>query len=165
MVESFACKAEDPGSTPGRLSNGAETVRLGTGDASFIPLNEPNVMKRIIRPQSHESYKKKRFQRRNGFFVARDPYGRYVKVRKENVAFIPKEWKVYKNMRTPSFYEKKELNEMSHCLLEITSRKHARWFESVRNINIGILFGRIKNDTKTKKNLFGRAEALSEAES
>ncbi len=128
-------------------------------------------MNKIINPKSQAQYNIKRFHGRKGYYVVRDPFGRYAKVKKENVAFIPDTWKVYKNTNSLTFYQKHGvyrtpkipmLNETTHCLLEITSRKHARWFESPRNINLGIIFGRL-SDAKEKKNLFQRASDVSKA--
>ncbi len=104
--------------------------------------------RRIIRPEGFAKYRKKRSLLKKGYYVVRDPLGRFAKVKQKNAAIIPKGWTVYKNTKMGLYYEGGVLNELTHCLLEITSRKHARWFTSPRNMNIGIIFGRL-TDAKT----------------
>lgn len=100
--------------------------------------------RRITRPRGFEKYRKKRELGKKGYYVARDPHGRYVKIKHENTGFLPEGWKVFTDDKKGLMYRKDgTLNELTHCLLEIKSRKHARWFSSPKNINIGILFGRI----------------------
>ncbi len=86
---------------------------------------------------------------RKGYLVFKDPYGRYVKVKGQNRNFIPKGWK---QMVAKMFIKDGELTEATHAIVEITSKKHAEWFSSIHNINIGYIFGDI--DGKRKKNIF-----------
>ena len=79
-----------------------------------------------------------------------DPYGRHVKIREENKKFIPKDWK---KKTDGKFFKDGVLTEKAQGLVEITSRKHAKWFTSPYNINIGLMFGSL-GDGKRKKNLF-----------
>lgn len=82
----------------------------------------------------------RRHSKKKGFTIVRDPHGRYCKTR--NLKFIPKGWKVFENY--DNFYGKSgELTEIVHCVVDITSKKHAEWFESPRNLPIGIVFGRL----------------------
>ena len=118
-------------------------------------------MRYVRPPQGFEGVRAIRKTRRRGFFVVRDPYGRYAKVKRENVKFIPKGWRVYDNIRLKRFYIGYSglLIEGVHCLLEITSRKHAQWFEGPHNIGLGLIFGRF-TDAKRKENIFTRPDAL-----
>lgn len=97
-----------------------------------------------MNPPGFEKYRKQRGYKKKGYYIAKDPHGRYVKVKKENVRFIPKHWKVFTDVtKNQVCYEKGKLTELVHCCVEITSRKHAKWFEGPRNMNIGIIFGRL----------------------
>ena len=106
---------------------------------------------KIIDPARRRRYPIKRFHGRGGYYIAKDPHGRYVKVKKENVAFIPgRGWQVFTDMTAALFYEKGVLTELLHPVTEITSRKHAQYFESPRNMNIGKIFGRAIGAKKKK---------------
>jgi hypothetical protein len=86
--------------------------------------------------------KPQRHTGRKGYYIVRDPHGRYAKVKQENLdKYIPKHWG--RGVGFLGYYDGfGNLNERTHCFLEITSRKHAEWFESPRNMNLGLIFGR-----------------------
>lgn len=97
---------------------------------------------RITVPTGHTI---RRHTGKKGYYVAKDPHGRYVKIKKENKRFLPKTWKIFTDIDTNRWYYEKggDLTELVHGVVEITSRKHARWFEGPRNMSIGLLFGRL----------------------
>lgn len=81
----------------------------------------------------------RRTQPRKGYWVVRDPHGRYAKVKKEDIGFIPKNWRIVKKKE---FYNLDgSLTEIAVGVITITSKKHAEWFTSPANLNLGIRFG------------------------
>jgi hypothetical protein len=115
---------------------------------------------RINDPSTQKKYRKQRLYGRSGYFVVRDPHGRHAKVKRQNIGFIPKTWTIYKGLDYRVMYDAKgDLTELVHCAEEITSKKHAQWFESIRNQPIGMIFGRL-SDGKGKKNLFRYTASL-----
>lgn len=90
-----------------------------------------------IRLRSHEDKK--------GYYVAKDPYGRYALIKVGNTRYLGKGWKVYFSKHKKFYNKDGSLTELVHCLQEITSYKHANWFTSPRNISLGIVFGRTVN--------------------
>ncbi len=74
-----------------------------------------------------------------------------MRVKEQNRGVIPKDWR---EVRNPSTHTKDgELTEKAHAYIEISSRKQAKWFTSINNVNIGQIFGGI-GDGKRKKSVF-----------
>ncbi len=86
---------------------------------------------------------------RKGYKVFKDPHGRWVKTRL-SAKTLPSDWEEVKPRW--AFEKDGKLTEKAHGLVDIKTGKHARWFSSVYNINIGLIFGSI--DAKGKEDFF-----------
>lgn len=97
-----------------------------------------------IEPNPHNKNAIKRtvhYSNKN-WIVARTPRGKYCKVKRSNRAIIPTAWGVYYK-GSPWFEKSGDLSDRGLGLLEIKSRKHAKWFASPAAHDFGLLIGLI----------------------